>query len=79
MTEVFQDWQKNKFIVSTLSTRDFDKHYDSIVVVLTDVEFWNSNYEQLKDWCDDHNCEVVGMTVEVPNHKTLTMFCLRWS
>jgi|LakMenEpi03Aug12_release.lakeMendotaPanAssembly.Ray.scaffolds.fasta_scaffold672230_3 hypothetical protein len=49
------------------------------IVVLTDIKFWNMHYEELKDWCDKNLAEIHGMTVDFPNEKTLTLFCLQWS
>ena len=49
------------------------------IVMLSDMWFWNDNYDALKDWCKNNNSEVLGMTVELPDAKTLTVFALRWS
>jgi hypothetical protein len=51
----------------------------AITVVLCDIEYWNTHYEELKDWCDEHSCETQGMTVDIPNDQVLTMWMLRWS
>lgn len=53
--------------------------FDRPLVVLSDIDFWNSHYQELKDWCDKNDSELVGMTVEFYNEKALTLFCLRWS
>jgi hypothetical protein len=48
-------------------------------VVLTDFEFWSNNYTELGDWCGAHQCILSGMTVTMPDEKTLMLFCLKWS
>jgi hypothetical protein len=76
MTEdVFASWKENRFVVA-----DFPKsEFGGIIIVLTDVEYWNTHYEELKDWCDENLADTQGMTVTIPNKKVLTLFCLRWS
>lgn len=48
------------------------------IIVLADIEYWNANYECLKDWCDEYLCDFRGMTVLVPNDEIMTIFALRW-
>lgn len=50
-----------------------------VIVVLTDIKFWDTHYEELKDWCDENLAKMQGMTISFPNEKILTLFCLRWS
>jgi hypothetical protein len=49
------------------------------IIVLTNIEFWNTHYEELKDWCDCNNAELTGMIVEFQHERDLTLFCLKWS
>ena len=49
------------------------------IVMLSDIGFWNNNYEALKDWCEHHRGKVMGMTVEIYDAPTLTAFALRWT
>jgi hypothetical protein len=49
------------------------------IVMLSDIRFWTKNYDALDVWCSQHNSKVMGMTVELPDEKTLTVFALRWS
>lgn len=49
------------------------------MIVLTDIAFWSDNIDALMQWCRDHGCETQGMTVDIPDDHTLTVFCLRWS
>ena len=75
MTDIFEKWKNNRFIVVPHELLD---HNESLIV-LTDVSYWNDNFELLKDWCDENNCEQSGMTVKPSNTHALTLFCLRWA
>lgn len=66
-----------RFILPTQTER-MEEWYGGHLIILADVEYWNDNYEQLKDWCDEHCGEVRGMTVVVPDENVLTLFCLQW-
>jgi hypothetical protein len=50
-----------------------------IIVMLSSINFWIDNYEDLIAWCADNDAEIQGMTVNIYNDKTLTAFCLRWA
>lgn len=73
MTDIFEHWKTQRFVIPVY----FDKH--DLTVVLSDIAYWYEHYEELSEWCEQHNCEPVGMTVDVPDSYTLTLFCLRWS
>ena len=79
MTDIFANWKGNKFVVSTLPQDEQYTLYGGLVVVLTDIGYWNTHYEELKDWCDENSADTHGMTVTIPNTKVLTAFCLRWA
>lgn len=49
------------------------------IVMLADIGFWTGQYDALSQWCEQHNCKQMGMTVELPDSKTLTAFVLRWA
>lgn len=49
------------------------------MVILTDIVFWSSHEDQLRQWCADNDSDFIGMTVVFPNEKTLAMFVLKWS
>lgn len=49
-----------------------------ILIILTDIGFWNVHFDELQSWCQANNGVREGMTVTLPDHKTLTMFCLKW-
>ena len=65
---------REKFIVVTAAQIDIT---DGNLIILSDVEYWNDNYEALKEWCRDYDAEVRGMTVTLSD-QSLTAFCLRW-
>lgn len=68
---------KPKFIVAEdVVSQSFDQY---AIVMLSDVGHWVDHYEDLEQWCQDNNCAIQGMTVNVPDAITLTAFCLRWS
>lgn len=73
MMDVFEHWRDRRFVIPV----DVEEH--ALTVVLCDIAYWNEHYEELSEWCEQHNCEPVGMTVDVPDYPTLTLFCLRWS
>ncbi len=73
--DVLADWKNCRF--ARVDFELLDK--PDIVVVLTDVPFWNSNFEKLKDWCDEYDCEIQGLTVKFNTEESLMMFCLKWS
>ena len=70
-----QDWKENRFVVVESALIDIT---DGNLIILTDVAYWNENYELLHEWCADNDASVQGMTVTC-NDITLTAFCLRWS
>jgi len=75
MTDIFEHWKTQRFVVSNVSTDDLDSH----MVVLTDIQYWVNNYDDLVDWCCIYGGEVKGITVDLPNKATMTLFCLKWA
>ena len=50
----------------------------SHLIVLTDIEFWNKNYDELIDWCNLYNVSSMGMTVQCKSEEQVALFVLRW-
>ena len=75
MTDIFQHWKDNKFIVAP----PFATYHCGRSVVLTDIAFWVQHIDDLQVWCQDNGCTVQGMTVDVPTDELLTAFFLKWS
>jgi hypothetical protein len=74
MTDIFQSWKENRFIIAPKVLVDEEK-----LVILTDIQYWSGHHDELSSWCADRNAEVSGMTVVFGNEQTLTEFVLRWS
>jgi len=74
MTDILADWKIKKFVVV-----DNIESAGEILIVLTDFNFWVTNYCQLQQWCDDNTSKTEGMTVIIPNYTSLTAFMLKWS
>ena len=49
------------------------------LVILSDYTFWMSHYDELQEWCNVNGGIVEGMTVMVPDEKSLLCFLVRWS
>ena len=73
MLDILKDWKHSKFIVV-----DYIAEYPN-TIVLTDVEYWIDNWDDLVEWSEKHNCDIQGMTVAVPDEQTKMLFALRWS
>ena len=70
------DFNKEKRFILVPANLEFSK----LMVILSDIDYWNTNYEALKDWCDlQLGTNQVGMTVEFDSEQDLMMFILRWS
>ena len=74
MTDVFEGWKSSKFVIVESALIDI---CHGNLIILTDIEYWNDRYEELQAWSQEHNAEVIGMTVTCDD-ETLTAFCLRW-
>jgi hypothetical protein len=72
--DVFAEWKNNKFMIVEAALIDIT---DANLIILTDIEYWNDNYDALIEWSKEFNAEVRGMTVTCDD-STLTAFCLRW-
>jgi len=67
---------KERFVIADQEMAAYFK--SSHLVLLSDISYWADHYKELIDWCKQHNCRDVGMTIEIPDSKTLTLFCLKW-
>ena len=73
--DVFESWKNVRFVVAN----NVYVESENIILVLTDAAYWIDHYHELEEWCQQHQGQVVGMTVELPDEATLTLFTLRWS
>jgi hypothetical protein len=55
---------------------DFASH---ALIMLTDIGYWNNHWDELQQWCQNHQAQSQGMTVDIPDAATLTVFCLKWN
>lgn len=79
MTDIMQDFKDRKFVIApSYISRGLPEPTYGHLVVMTDFSFWHDNFDDLMFWCADHDCQVKGMTIDIPNDETLTLFCLRW-
>ena len=80
MTDIMQDFKDRRFMVCpSYISRGLPEPTYGHLVVLTDIEHWNIHFDVLLAWCNDNACQIKGMTVDIPDDQTLTLFCLRWS
>jgi hypothetical protein len=73
--DVMAEFKNRRFVVASAYVLDRTEH----VVILSDIGYWSEHYEELMAWCNQHNSEVQGMGVTLPDSHTLTLFALRWS
>jgi hypothetical protein len=69
------DWKNQRFV------RVVGDEYNAKcihLIVMTDIPYWTKNVDDVVKWCDEHNCRTQGMTIEIPDDETYTLFCLRW-
>lgn len=75
--DIMHEYKNNRFVVTAAGLIDSEPGYST--VVLSDIGFWNDHYCELEQWCQEHDCIIRGMTVDIPNDRTRTMWMLRWS
>lgn len=70
------DWKNKRFVeVEPGAFNIKGKH----LIIMTELAYWAANVDDVTAWCQKHNCDIVGMTIEIPDDETYTLFCLRWS
>jgi len=72
--DIFGSWKESRFIVAPHALVDDEK-----LVILTDYRYWIDHTDELLKWCTEYGAEAQGMTVVLPDEKTLMAFVLRWS
>lgn len=77
MTDIFQSWKQNRFVVIPEYLDVDNKH--KTIVILTEIGFWAEHVDELVAWCAENNCETQGMTVTLPDSESVTLFTLRWA
>jgi hypothetical protein len=74
MTDLFHNAKDYKFLVAPNYLTDHE-----LLIILTNIKFWNEYYDDLDAWCRENRSQRQGMTVVLPDAETLTLFCLRWT
>ena len=75
MTDIMHEYKEQKFVIADSKLIDME---DSNLIVLSDITYWNDNYDALIDWCEPLGAEVRGMTVTCSD-AVVTAFVLRWA
>jgi hypothetical protein len=69
--------KRPRFVIADkLVSASFEQHR---IIMLGDIGFWADHFEDLQQWCKETGARIEGMTVNIPDDRTLTAFCLRWS
>ena len=79
MTDIMQDFKNRRFTIcpSYISRGLVEPRYGHLIV-MSDFRYWSEHADDMLVWCNENGCQIRGMTVEVPDDQTLTLFCLRW-
>jgi len=73
--DILAHWKETRFIIAP----DDLVEDEVILIVLSDYRYWADHQDALSVWCQQHNAQVQGMTVVLPDEATLTAFVLRWT
>lgn len=49
------------------------------VIILSDMAYWNKNFDQLHKWCIENLVEISGMALIFDDPIKMTAFILKWS
>ena len=74
--DIMAEFKNSRFVVAPA---DLLENPGEHVVILSDYNFWNDHYDELKAWVEQHGGDIQGMGPILPDAQTLTDFCLRWS
>jgi hypothetical protein len=73
--DILADWRGRKFVVCD----EPDMFPGQIIVILANFSYWTDHYDELGDWCRNHDVTLAGMTVTLRTQEQMTLFALRWS
>ena len=76
VNDIMAEFKNRRFVVAPA---DLLENPGEHVVILSDFEYWNDHYDELQDWVKQNNGFIQGMGLTLPDARTLTAFCLRWS
>lgn len=49
------------------------------MIILSDMVYWNKNFDELHKWCIENVVEISGMALIFDNPIKVTAFILKWS
>lgn len=75
--DIMHEYKNNRFVVVASGLIDAEPGHST--VVLSNIGFWHDHYTDLELWCQEHDCIIKGMTVDVPSKSALTLWTLRWT
>lgn len=70
------DWSSSRYVVVP---PHLVESTTSQVILLTDVSYWATHADELLEWCSEHKCSHNGMSVNIDDPETMTLFTLRWA
>lgn len=74
--DVMAEFKNRRFIIAPDHLLDKPGDY---LIILSDFEYWSDHYDELQVWVNDNQGHIQGMGLTLPDARTLTAFCLRWS
>ncbi len=80
MIDVMKPFKENKFVVFDHSDElfEFDDTKYKYRVIFGDISYWHDHHDNIKDWCRQNECRLVGISIDIPTDDLLTLFRLRW-
>ena len=75
--DVLAEMKGHKFYLVPEEYLEEDVNYTSII--LTDVSYWNNNFDELNRWCIINSVDIVGLSLKIYDPKVVMAFILKWS
>ena len=75
--DVLAEMKGHKFYLVPEEYLEEDVNYTSII--LTDVAYWNNNFDELNRWCILNSVDIVGLSLKIYDPKIVMAFILKWS
>jgi hypothetical protein len=75
--DVLAEMKGHKFYLVPEEYLEEDVNYTSII--LTDVTYWNNNFDELNRWCIINSVDIVGLSLKIYDPKIVMAFILKWS
>jgi len=75
--DVLAEMKEHKFYLVPEEYLEEDVNYTSII--LTDVTYWNNNFDELNRWCIINSVDMVGLSLKIYDPKIVMAFILKWS